>query len=112
MDTLTSRLRWCLDHSGITRKLLASASGLKRETVTAIANGARGDKPRIVTTEALARALAVPFDWLAIGAGQPPSEEALRAREVELRALYPDPDDDPEVDTSEEYAQPDAAEVA
>lgn len=108
MDTLTSRLRWCLDHSGITRKLLASASGLKRETVTAIANGARGDKPRIETTEALARALAIPFDWLAIGVGQPPAEEALRAREVELRAMYPDPDESVEIDRSEEYVQPDA----
>ena len=120
MDTFTARLRWCLDQSGCTRALLARASGLKDVTVFRLADGTRGKEVRAQTAVDLSTALAVPFAWLFAGEGDPPTAEALRARAealsaahgMALRDVEPEPEapvsEGPEVDRSEEYAQPDA----
>lgn len=114
--TYSERLRWCLDQADIPRSLLARAAGLSTVAVQSIARGVRGKDPAADTSRKLAAALEVPWEWLALGTGEAPSAEALAARGHALWAEHrpgeerrcTSTDDGPEVDRSEEYAQPDA----
>lgn len=84
MDTFADRLRWCLDQTGLTRRLLAAEAQLEVVTVFRLADGVRGKHPRTETVRALSDALGVPFGWLAFGDGTIPEVPALAERAAAL----------------------------
>lgn len=75
LETLAGRLRFARSRAGVSARALGRKAGLGARTVAMLEQGVRPD-PRRSTIEALAKALDVKLDWLLLGKGQGPGDEA------------------------------------
>lgn len=79
MQTLSERLKWALDQSGLSQRALSRAAGLQSQRhIGFLASGDR-DNPELKTVQAIANALGVSIAWLANGDDPAPSPEHLKA---------------------------------
>ena len=75
--SLADRVRWARGVAGVTQERLAKLCGISGPHVSLIESGGRTDlKLRVLV--ALAQGLGVSMEWLATGAGDPPTEEQIR----------------------------------
>lgn len=69
VETVADRLRWVLEHRGLTARGLSLAAGMSSNAVQKIFE--RGGSANAATLAALASAAKVSFAWLATGRGTP-----------------------------------------
>ncbi len=81
-DSLSARLRALRDVAGITQREADRLAGVHRGHVWQIEEGGRTN-PTVQTLSAFAALFGVSLDWLAVGRGDAPSADAVRAA-VEL----------------------------
>lgn len=110
-ETFHDRAVFCADASGLSHRRISARANLPSPQHFGLIY--RGDVkvPRETAMRRLAETFGVQLQWLAFGEGEAPTAEDVRLH-VERTAPEQETDDGPEVDRSEEYAQPDAAEVA
>lgn len=97
METLAARLKAAREVRGLNQTELADAAGVKQSDVSKLETG------RNLTTTAigrLARALAVPVEWLELGEGAPGWSSAALQSGTTLAGL----DGDQETDSTEAHA--------
>lgn len=78
LDTVGKRLSWARGIAGITGSELAKLSGVSRSYPSSIERGRSGEHMPIQYADRIAAVFGSSAEWLALGRGEAPTEQAIK----------------------------------